>query len=122
MAYYDDDRLADVDLDDLAQQAFDNRPSISGTRSCRGCSDPQCGYCEAYEEVARQERIKAEVQTLIRDRRNSLDMLRDEIDDNEDAIGGIVCCALAGDFIRAGERLHNLLMPRVIQTAERLAE
>ena len=107
-----------LDLEDVAQQAFDSRPSISCTPSCRGCNDPQCGYCEEYEEAMRPQRVAAEAEKIKRSNRDLLDMFRDLLDDEDIAVAGSLRAAVNHDYIAAGERICNLLTPKINQLAE----
>lgn len=59
MIYAYDSSSLDVDPDEVAQQAFEQRPSISCTSSCRGCNDPQCGCYDREQEAI--ERVTSKI-------------------------------------------------------------
>lgn len=107
-----------LDLDDVAQQAFDSRPSISCTPSCRGCNDPQCGYCEEYEEAMRPQRVAAEAKKIRRSNRDLLDLFDEARDDNDIIVAAILRAAANHDYIVAGQGLCDLLTPKINKLAE----
>lgn len=111
----------DVDPADIAADRMARRPSISGTAGCRGCDDPQCGYCDILEERKRQDRIDAEREKIIADGSDLRELFVDLEWDNPDAVAGILRAAVRGDYIIAGERIRNLLMPKIDDLADRRA-
>lgn len=96
------------------------RRSVSGTSSCRGCSDPTCGYCEAIEERSREDRIEAERDKIKGSHRDLLDCLdRVFVDDMEHLIAEALELSLERDDLAACDRLREALRPRIDELAER---
>lgn len=110
-----------VDLDAAAQGAFDRRHSISGTPSCRGCNDPQCGYCEQREEAERPMRVAAEVEAIAQNDGDLVDLLHAQLDDDDSAVAAIIRLAMNNEDFAVGARIRNLFRPRIDELADRRA-
>lgn len=110
----------DVDPDDIAA---DHQPrSVSGTPSCRGCDDPQCGYCEERVELTREQRIDAHRERIVRSDRDLLDCLDDVFTkDQERMVADAIRLALEHDDLAACDRIRDAIKPRVNALAERRA-
>lgn len=105
--------------DDYPQR---ERRSVSGTSSCRGCSDPTCGYCDEVDEPTREQQVDAERDKIERSDRDLLDCLDCVfVEDREQLIADAMRLALQRDDLAACDRLREALLPHVSALAERRA-
>lgn len=94
------------------------RPSISGTPSCRGCDDPQCGYCEEIIERTHEEIVDEQRERIIRSDRELIDMLRDVIDERGHELAQVVRLHIQGDDLAAGDVVRDLFVRHIDEVAE----
>lgn len=98
------------------------RPSISGTAGCRGCTDPQCGYCEVLEERSREDRIDAEHDKIVRSERDMNTLLDNLfVEGYGHRIAEMLRLHIERDDRGAGDIARDLLISRINELAERRA-
>lgn len=111
-----------IDIDPSAV-ALDHMPrSVSCTPSCRGCDDPECGYCDGRIELTREQRVDAEREKILRSARD-MNTLIDGL--YVDGYGGRIAEAarlfVEHEDLAGGDILRDLLKPRIAAEAERRA-